>query len=181
MTHPKRFARSAALVCFVVFALAACGHKLSAEEQAQLASLKAQLATVRAAVTDAAAENAKYEGGLIKALVGVRLEVLKTNEALLDQRVQALESDAKITIVVNATKDDPLRAAEIASEITAQQARLAAAQANADGSGGLIGMMAKVTVATNENTLAMLQQQYLIAKYGLALAPAPTPASVPTK
>jgi len=162
-------------VTLVCAALVGCGHKLSPEEQQQLTALKQQLEIVQQEVAAAKEQRGNYTGGLIRALIDVRLEVLKVNEALLDQRVQAIESGAKITMVVQATKDDPIRAAQLTAEIEAQKAKLAQAKAEADRySGGLLQGLSLMSVATVGNTIAMLEQQYLLAKYGLAL---PTPPS----
>jgi hypothetical protein len=162
-------------VTLVCAALVGCGHKLTPEEQQQLTDLKQQLQTVRQEVEAAKMQQGDYAGGLLKALLDVRLEVLKINEALLDQRVQALESGAKITVVVQATKDDPIRAAQLAAEIEAQKVKLAQAKAESDRySGGLVQAISLVSVATVGNTVAMLEQQHLMAKYGLALPTPPT-------
>ena len=119
-------------------------------------------------------DDATYSGGFIKALIAIRLEVLRINRALLDQRIQALESGAKINVVVNTAKDDPARATQVAADIEAEKAKLSDAKIKAAQYGGLVGAMAQMTVSTHENSIAMLEQQYLIAKYGLAL---PRPAS----
>lgn len=99
----------------------------------------------------------------------LRLEVLKTNEALIQQRIHALESGAKIAIETIATKADPERAKLLEAELTKQEQKVAEAEAKASlYSGGLIGAMAMMGAATETNSLAMLRQQYLVAKYGLA-------------
>ena len=157
-------------VVYVCTVLAGCGHKLTPEEQQQLTKLKQELQAVRDDVDAAKRQQGQYSGGLLKALLDVRVEVLKTNEALLDQRVQALESGAKITVVVQAVRDDPIRAAQLATEIEAQKVKLAQAKAEADRySGGLMQAMSLVSAATVANTVAVLEQQHLVAKYGLGL------------
>ncbi|GBC80620.1 hypothetical protein HRbin09_01865 [bacterium HR09] len=107
--------------------------------------------------------------------MGVRLQILKTNRALIQQRIHAIESGAKIEIVALGTKPDPERAAQLEEEIRRQRTKVADARAKADQYvGGLVDALAETTVATAEQTLAMLEQQYLVAKYGLAF---PSPAS----
>jgi hypothetical protein len=110
-----------------------------------------------------------------------RVELLKTNEALLSQRVLAIESGAKVTVVTHSTEEDPIRAAQLAAEMEAQTAKLVQARAEANRySGGLIQAMSLMQAATMANTIAMLEQNHLIAKYGLA-APrkAAEPDSIP--
>jgi hypothetical protein len=158
-----------------------CAAELTPEQKQVVADLKQDLDRIRQEIERGTQDDAAYSGGLIKTLIGMRLEVLKTNEALVQQRIHALESGARITVVVNATKPDPTRATELAKEIESQRAKVEEARAEADRySGGLVQAMAETAVATNRNTLAMLEQQYFVAKYGLAIPavaaaqPAPT-------
>lgn len=171
--NPALLALVTAMALFA--ALGGCGHKLSPEEQQQLTKMKQELLTVREEISVAKLQQGQYAGGLLKTLINVRVEVLKTNEALLDQRVQALESGAKITLVVQAIQDDPIRAAQLAAEIELQQVKLAQFKAEAARySGGLVQLMSLVSAATAANTVAMLEQQYLVAKYGLGMPVPPT-------
>lgn len=147
-----------------------CSAEPTPEQKQLVVDLKQDLDRIRQEIDQAAGDDATYNGGLITSLIGVRLEVLKTNEALLEQRVHALEAGTRITMVVNAAKPDPTRAAELAKEIESQNAKVAKARAKADRSpGGLVQAMAETAVATAENTLAMLEQQFFVAKYGLAM------------
>jgi hypothetical protein len=156
-----------------------CAAELTPEQKQLVVDLKQNLERIRQEIEHATLDDTAYTGGLIKSLIGVRLQVLKTNEALVEQRIHALESGTRITLVVNATKPNPTRAAELAQEIESQGAKVNEARAEADRySGGLVQAMAETAVATNQNTLAMLEQQYLIAKYGLAM-PALSTESTP--
>jgi hypothetical protein len=162
------------LLLFAILSLSACQHELTPEQKQLDADLKEELAGVRLDVQEAEKQNAEYSGGLIKSLIAMRLEVLKTNEALVQQRISALESGARIMLTVNGTTPDPARAAAIEREIEAQKVKLAEAQVEADRySGGLVRGVAETSVATIRTTLALLDQQYLIVHYGIA-----TPISV---
>jgi hypothetical protein len=162
------------LLVIALFGLA-CGASQTPEQKQLVVELKQDLGRIRQEIEHATKDDAAYSGGLIKVLIGVRLEVLKTNEALVEQRIHALEAGTRITIVANATKTDSIKAAELAKEIESQKAKVAEARAEADRySGGLVQAMSETSVATARNTLAMLEQQYFIAKYGLAM---PTAAS----
>lgn len=159
-----------------------CSAELSPEQKQVVADLKQDLDRIRQEIERGTNDDAAYSGGLIKTLIGMRLEVLKTNEALVEQRIHALESGARISVVVNATKPDPARAAELAKEIESQRVKVEEARAEADRySGGLVQAMAETAVATNRNTLAMLEQQYFIAKYGLAIPAVAAAHAVPTE
>lgn len=147
-----------------------CAAELTPEQKQVVADLKQDLDRIRQEIERGTKDDAAYTGGLIKTLIGIRLEVLKTNEALVEQRIHAFESGARITVVVNATKPDPTRATELVKEIESQRAKVEEARAEADRyAGGLVQAMAETAVATSRNTLAMLEQQYFIAKYGLAM------------
>ena len=162
--------------------LQACTPKLTPEQKQSVVELKQELATVRQDIHDAEKENIAYGGGLIKSLIAVRLEVLKTNEALVEQRIDALEGGARITLVLNASTPDPTRAAEIAKDIETQKVKLVEAQVEANRyTGGLVKALAETSVATTRNTLAMLEQQYLIARYGIATPVSASVAFAPAK
>lgn len=172
----------ALLLVVIAFFGQGCVAELTPEQKQLVADLKQDLGRIRQEVEQATKEDAAYSGGLIKALIGVRLEILKTNAALVEQRIHALEAGSRITVVVNATKTDPTRAAEFAKEIESQKAKVAEARAEADRySGGLVQAMAETAVATARNSLAMLEQQYFIAKYGLAMPSAPSGTDASTK
>ena len=155
-------------LCVCCF-LSACTRSLRPEEQAQVQALRTELEETKKEVSAAEEQNAQYSGGLVKALIALRLEVLKTNEALIQQRIHAIESGAKVSIETVATRADPERAKQLEEELTRQELKVSEAEAKAGlHSGGLVGAMAVMGAATERNSLAMLRQQYLIAKHGLA-------------
>lgn len=164
----------ALVLAVLAFSAQGCGPRLTPEQKQLVGDLKQDLGRTRQEIEQATRDDAAYSGGLIKSLIAVRLEVLKTNEALVEQRIHALEAGARVTVVVNITKPDPLRAAELEKEVESQRAKVADARAEADRySGGLVQAMAEAAVATSRSTLAMLEQQYVIAKYGLAMPSVP--------
>ncbi|WP_340617519.1 hypothetical protein [Xenorhabdus entomophaga] len=149
--------------------LAGCGPKeLSLEEKQQVDNLKVELTQTEKDISIAKLQDEQYAGGLIKSLIEMRLEVLETNKALLQQRINAIESGAEIDIVVNEVKQDPEASNVIKAEIENLKSDIEAAKKDAANySGGLVQAVKLSTVATQEQTLAMLQQKYLSAKYGL--------------
>ena len=107
-------------------------------------------------------------------LITLRLEILRTNHALIQQRIHALESGAEIDIIVIGSEPDPELAANLLVEIEDQRTKISEAEQEAARySGGLVQAMALSAVATQRNTLAMLEHKYFSAEYGLA-APMPT-------
>lgn len=147
--------------------LSGCFNKeLTPEEKALAEALRSELNATKQEIAGANSTASTY-GGAIKLLATARLEILKANEALLEQRIQAIESGAKINIQVPAVQPDQVLASSIANEITTAKAGIAAGQIEANQYGGLIKALKLATVATQEQTLAMLEQRYLSAKYGL--------------
>jgi hypothetical protein len=164
-------------ICVALWASTACARTLTPEQKQAVASLKEDLSRVNKQIDEATQEDAKYSGGLIKALIAVRLEILKTNAALVEQRIHALEGGAPENVVANVSKPDQARADELLAEIESQQKKVADARREADRySGGLVQALSESTAATATNSLAMLEQQYFIAKYGLAMPTMPQSA-----
>ncbi|RFS79015.1 hypothetical protein D0U00_11880 [Leclercia adecarboxylata] len=160
-----------AIACFVsALFLVGCGPKELTPEQKQLVDgLKVELSQVVNDINDAKSEDQKYSSGLIKGLIKARLEVLETNQALLQQRINAIESGAKIETVISAVKPDLNSATSILKDIDGLKAEIDSAKKDASQySGGLVLAMKVTAIATQEQTLALLQQRYLSAKYGLA-------------
>lgn len=163
--------------------LTGCGpQELTPEQKQEVAALKTELSQTEGEISAAKEVDQQFSGGLIKNLTTARLEVLGTNKALLEQRINAIESRAKIDVVVSGTKPDPELAASIKTEIDNLTAKINEAKADASQyTGGLIQVLKLSAVATEEQSMAMLQQKYLTAKYGLAevkLAPVQDNAAI---
>lgn len=150
--------------------LTGCGpQELTPEQKQEVAALKTELSQTEGEILAAKEVDQQFSGGLIKNLTTARLEVLGTNKALLEQRINAIESGAKIDVVVSGTKPDPELATSIKTEIDNLTAKINEAKADASQyTGGLIQVLKLSAVATEEQSMAMLQQKYLTAKYGLA-------------
>lgn len=155
-----------------IFVLSACNEQrtLTPQEQELVGQLKQERDKLGQEIDNVSAEIDQYNGGLIKTIKQVREETLKLSRDILTQRIQAIETGAKVTIVVPTSQPDPERAQALQRDIEIAKQQLIEAKANAaQYSGGLIAAISQSTVATQEQTLAMLEQQYLIAKYGLSL------------
>lgn len=147
-----------------------CSRALSPEEKQQVDTLIAQSTQIQTAIDLSEQESKQYSGGLIKALVDARLEILKTNMALVQQRILAIQSGSPVTVETISTTPDEVLAQKLETEIADQQKKVTDAQAEANKyAGGLIQAMALSTAATEGQTLAMLQQRHLVAKFGLAM------------
>ncbi|MCS4282429.1 hypothetical protein M2396_000694 [Pseudomonas sp. BIGb0278] len=170
---------SAALLLLAISITSGCfKNELSPEEKALVDSLRTELKATQSELSDAKAKDATLSGGLMKALVGIRVEILGTNVGLLEQRLNALQSGSPIKQVIQVSSADPELAKKIETEISVLNDDLVKARTDAAVNGGLVGVMKAAAVATKEQTLAMLQQRYLVAKYGLSL-PMPAAQALP--
>ena len=137
-----------------------------------LDSLRAEQLQIDESINQAKEEDSKLSGGLIKALIGTRLELLLINSALVQQRINALESGAKIKVKLYEAKPDPERARNLKAEMDSIKSEIKAKEEEiAQYRGGLIKVTLMSAVATMNNTLAMLQTEYLKAKYGIYWMP----------
>lgn len=172
------------ILMLAICTLVACSGKPSEEDLAQIAKLNSELEELETDIRLAEEKNLRFSGGLVKALVEARLETLLNTRALLQQRIHALEGGADIDVSAPGSSPDQELADQIAEEIASQEQKLKEAKAESDRySGGLVKAMKEATVATNEQTLAMLNHRFLAAKYGLPSvsvdsAQAPEPADM---
>ncbi|MEX6158873.1 hypothetical protein JI723_13845 [Providencia manganoxydans] len=152
------------------FIVVGCGQKeLSPLEIEQVNNLKSELAATEKSISSAKLDQEKYTGGLIKSLIQTRAEVLETNKALLQQRINAIESGAKIDIVIEGARENPELAKQLEDEIINIEKEIEAGRKEAANyTGGLVLSMKLASIATQEQTVAMLQQKYLSAKYGIS-------------
>lgn len=131
-------------------------------------SLRVEQSQINESINQAEGEDSKFSGGLIKALIGVRLELLKINSALVQQRINAIDSGATIKTKLYEVKPDTKRAYNLQTEMNSIKSEIRAKEKEiAKYRGGLIKVTLMSTVATMNNTLAMLQTEYLKAKYGI--------------
>jgi len=135
--------------------------------------LKAEIARVDSDIADTEAENAKYAGGLVKALAEARLGILRQTRAMLSQRATAVDFNVAIHYTADGRpftlpEGSAAALAGVEAELEGMKAKIAAAEAEADKySGGLVQAMSLSTVATMRQTQAMLEQRRVSLKYGL--------------
>lgn len=165
-----------------VFLVSGCGQsELTPEQKAYVAKLESELTQTKQEIGSAEQTSARYSGGIIKLLASSRIEILKTNQALLEQRISAVSSGAPVKIETVASEPNETLVAALSAEIQTVKADIESSKAEAARyNGGLIQMMKLSTVATTEQTLAMLQQRYLVAKYGLNPTLPSSPVSLPS-
>lgn len=148
-------------------------RKLTPEELSLVAELKSQGKAIESDIKEANSELARYSSGLIPTLIQSRVEVLKVNRDLVAQRIMAIEFGAPMTVSVDKVEPDPALLTEIEAEMSSLQAEIDKNRQEASRySGGLILAMKLSTIATQEQSMAMLQSKYLTAKYGISFQPA---------
>lgn len=136
-------------------------------------SLGTEIADIREQIRLSEEDNARYSGGLVKSLIGARIATMRQTEAMLRQ--------ASITPrqSVDASSNDALRALE--EQVADSKAQIARQQIEADRySGGLIRATSLATLATLQQTLAILDQRRLVLMYGLQSSGGPQALPEPT-
>jgi hypothetical protein len=150
---------------------AACG--LAAQTPQERAELKQVIESVDTEIADAKATDAKYSGGLVKALIESRLATLQQTRAMLEQRANAGLFSIGVKYRVDGKPFTP--PADTAAQLAAVESELASLRTNikaqeaevARYSGGLVLAMAMSTLATSRQTEAMVEQKRLALKFGL--------------
>lgn len=149
----------------------------SVDNSQAIAALRSEQEAVRQRIILAETEDQKYAGGLIKAQIQSRIAVLRLSDALLVQKLIALQTGAKVVLEAAGSKIEPTVAASLESEAGTMKLRIEQARIEADKyTGGLIKAQRESTIATMESTLAMIEQRALTAKYGLSPIPVGTPS-----
>jgi Putative peptidoglycan binding domain len=110
----------------------------------------------------------KYQGGVIREIAQYRLEVLRLNQALLENRILGNEVGIEPELVVPAVDPDPERAAGILLDIQKQQEIIQQAEEEVSQSGGLVQALSLSRLETERLTLAQLRLGWLQAQYGIA-------------
>lgn len=138
-----------------------------------LAAVTREIAAVRDEITRAEADDAKYSGGLVKAIVGLRLATLRQTLAMLEQRRAASDLNIALRYTVDGKpfvppSDAAGQLATVEKEIASTRLRIAAAENEvAKYSGGLVLSMALTTLATARQTEAMLDQRRIALTFQL--------------
>jgi hypothetical protein len=142
--------------------------------------LDADLTQVRNDIKQATADDSKYAAGMIKAMIELRLQILKQTEAMLVQRKASLLR--RIAMSYSVDGHESVRASnsdlnEIIADLEQAERKLQQSSANAQRfSGGLAQAMALVTVETDQLSVSQLRLKFYAAKHGLPfLVPTTSP------
>lgn len=139
-------------------------------------ALDEDVTTVRQSLAAAKTENEKYSGGLIKTFIEVRIEILRSTEAMLLAKRVSLLRRINLNYEVDGKPGQQAKLEDIDADIAGAKKRIEAAeQKAAQYSGGLIQVFALTSVETERITLAQLYSAYFSAKYDLPPAGAYVP------
>lgn len=158
----------------IIFLYSSLGHAQITGESV-LGQLETDIGVVSSQIREAEKENTCYSGGLVKTLIVLRLQILKNTKAMLEQRKYALIHAIPVHYtykdeVYVPTPADSATIQSIESDIQDQEKRLVKAETeNEKYAGGLVKAMILSEISTIKNTIAMLEQQKVIAKYGIPL------------
>jgi hypothetical protein len=142
------------------------------DRQQSTAEIDKSLEDLRLTLKQAESDDAVYSGGLIKGLIAVRVETIEDTIAMLEQKRQSLLHRVCLNYQIAGTAAKPASADElqhIQQDLAGTQKEIERARAeDAMYSGGLIKGLIAMRIATEQETLAELNQHYLLAKYGLS-------------
>jgi len=135
------------------------------------AEIDKSIGELRLTLKQADSDDALYSGGLIKGLIALRAETIRDTIAMLEQKRQSLLHRVCLEYQIAGAASKPASAEEL-QNILQDMARTEKEieRARAEGamySGGLIKGLIAVRIATEQQTLAGLNQHYLLAKYGI--------------
>jgi len=145
--------------------------------------LDGDILVVQKWISEAEEDAAKYGSGVIRSYAALRVQILKNTEAMLQQK--RLSLIRKITLVYH----DNLPRVALDVDLTALDQEIAKAekeQIDAEiearrYSGGLIQAMSLVRVAIAQTTIAALEQQKLLSRYGMPMLALPRLTTTPEK
>jgi hypothetical protein len=133
------------------------------ENGSALAEVKADLVAIQSQITESEKEDARYTGGLTKALTASTIAILRQTEAILEQKIVSLKAGAR-PVVVSAAASPTL--SEVEQQIATNESKIKRQEMEASRySGGLVRALSLATLETLRQTQAMLEQRRVALKY----------------
>lgn len=139
----------------------------------KIEGIEEEITRLEKQIRETEAEDQKYAGGLIKALISSQLATLKQTHAMLQQRAKASLFRIGLKYTVDGQpftppQDAAVQLGIVERELAELATKIAAAEAEAARySGGLIQAVSLSTVAQMKQTQAMLDQKRLALKFSL--------------
>jgi hypothetical protein len=133
------------------------------ESGSAVAQVKADLEAIQSEITQSEKEDAKYTGGLTKALTASTVAILHQTEAILEQKIVSLKAGAR-PVILSAAASPAL--AEVEQQIATNESKTKQQEVEADRYiGGLTRALSLATLETLRQTHAMLEQRRVSLKY----------------
>ena len=139
----------------------------------KIEGIEEEITRLEKQIRETEAEDQKYAGGLIKALISSQLATLKQTHAMLQQRAKASLFRIGLKYTVDGQpftppQDAAVQLGIVERELAELATKIVAAEAEAARySGGLIQAVSLSTVAQMKQTQAMLDQKRLALKFSL--------------
>ena len=147
--------------------LIGCPNTPSTKELDQdIAKLEAEIKESKSVLDD-------YSGGLIAVLSRVRLQVLQSTKAMLEQKKMGFRRYIHITYTIDGKKYFPPKnkdklLKEIKQDINNLKSELEEAKEESKRyEGGLLSVLSLTHIATIKNSIAFLEQKQLLLKYDI--------------
>lgn len=151
--------------CLLVVALT---RPVSAQQDPLAGSLDA----IETRLAEVERDLAGYEGGAIRDILLLRRQTLALTRDMITLRLTGEATGASEDLRLPTRTPDPARAAQLAGEIAAAEARVETARREAEGTGGLLRLSALAAYHAEQLGLTRLRLAWFEAEYGIAL---PTP------
>lgn len=132
-------------------------------------------ATLAGQIAAAKAESEKYSGGAVKAFIDLRIAILETTDAMLEQKRTAVFRRLHLSYPMNIQQSSPGSSADLDAIITELQQAEKKADASrlraSTYSGGLAQGIALLTAETDELSVSSLRLKFYSVKHGFPLLP----------
>jgi hypothetical protein len=143
-----------------------CSKEPTTEDLKLLADLRKDMKTIKEEIENSTMVTGDISDTLNQ-LIQIKVETLKINAALLDQRINAIESGATFKTILYQRAEEPWQAKKLAEEIASLKSEMSSSTVEVSKNNTALHNLIAVTEARRNQTLALLEQRYLVAKYGL--------------
>lgn len=146
---------------------------LGCSQPQSTAEIDKDIATINESIKKDTEDYNKF-GGLVKSLIAIRLNVNKNTKAMLEQKKMGLNRFININYTVEGkpykfTEDVSVLLKNLENQITQEERTLNIYENELQRSGGLVQAINAMKVATQKNTIVMLNQKMLFVKYSIPL------------
>lgn len=155
------------ITAMLVLSLTGCLNVPSSDE------LKSDIQNINKNIELAQKDEQVYSGGLIKSLITVRLETLKSTKAMLEQKDNGLSRFIPVSYTIDGTqysapKNKKAILTALTSDLNDLKKQLSKAEKiSSNYRGGMLKVLALTQVETLKNSISFLQLKQLLLKYDI--------------